>query len=44
MLLLMGVLEGAHGLWIPLAGDGGRGALLVGLGLMRSRSAVAVVR
>jgi hypothetical protein len=44
MLLLMGALEGAHGLWIPLAGDGGRGALLVGLRLMRSRRGVAVVR
>jgi hypothetical protein len=44
MLLLMGVLEGANGLWIPLAGDGGRGALLVGLAVLRSRRATVVVR
>jgi hypothetical protein len=44
MLLLMGVLEGVHGLWIPLAGDGGRGALLVALALLRGRPAAPVVR
>jgi hypothetical protein len=37
MLLLMGVLEGAHGMWVPLVGDGSRGLLLVVLAIVRVR-------
>jgi hypothetical protein len=35
MLLLMGALEGLHRLWLPLAVDGGRGAILIGLAAFR---------
>jgi hypothetical protein len=38
MLILLGALEGAHGMWIPLVGDGGRGALLAALAILRPRA------